>query len=124
MHDIGKNLITVMLRGVGFEVHDLGTNISPQEFVRRVDLERPDLIGISALLTTTMPMMKKTIEALQEAGLRANVKVMVGGAPVNQKFADDIGADGYAEDAGTAVDLARGLLSGDRSGASVELAQE
>jgi methylmalonyl-CoA mutase cobalamin-binding domain/chain len=117
MHDIGKNLIAVMLRGVGFEVHDLGTNVSPQEFVRRVDQERPDLLGLSALLTTTMPMMRKTIDALEEAGLRSGVKVMVGGAPVNQKFADDIGADGYAEDAGMAVDLARELVAGACSGA-------
>lgn len=124
MHDIGKNIIAVMLRGVGFEVHDLGTNISPQEFVRRVDQLRPDLIGISALLTTTMPMMQQTLDALDEAGLRAGVRVMVGGAPVNQKFADDIGADGYAEDAGTAVDLARALVAEVRSGTSRELGRE
>ena len=109
MHDIGKNLVAIMLRGVGFEVCDLGTNISPEEFVRQVERERPDIVGISALLTTTMPMMQKTIDGLREAGLRAGVKVMVGGAPVNQKFADDIGADGYAGDAGAAVDLARSL---------------
>ena len=111
MHDIGKNLVAIMLRGVGFEVCDLGTNISPEEFVRQVERERPDIVGISALLTTTMPMMQKTIDGLREAGLRAGVKVMVGGAPVNQKFADDIGADGYAGDAGAAVDLARSLCS-------------
>jgi len=109
MHDIGKNLVAVMLRGVGFDVRDIGTNVSPDEFVRQVERERPDIVGISALLTTTMPMMQKTIDALGEAGLRAGVKVMVGGAPVNQKFADDIGADGYAEDAGAAVELARTL---------------
>jgi methylmalonyl-CoA mutase cobalamin-binding domain/chain len=109
MHDIGKNLVAIMLRGVGFEVCDLGTNVSPQEFVRQVEQQRPDIVGISALLTTTMPMMQKTIEGLREAGLRVGVKVMVGGAPVNQKFADDIGADGYAADAGAAVELARSL---------------
>jgi 5-methyltetrahydrofolate--homocysteine methyltransferase len=110
MHDIGKNLVAIMLRGVGFEVCDIGIDASPQEFVRQVERERPDIVGISALLTTTMPTMKEVIEALEEAGLRAGVKVMVGGAPVNQKFADDIGADGYGADAGAAVDLARRLV--------------
>jgi len=109
IHDIGKNLVAVMLRGVGFDVRDIGTNVGPEEFVRQVERERPDIVGISALLTTTMPTIQKTIDALSEAGLRAGIKVMVGGAPVNQKFADDIGADGYAEDAGAAVDLARTL---------------
>jgi methylmalonyl-CoA mutase cobalamin-binding domain/chain len=109
MHDIGKNLVGVMLRGVGFDVRDIGTNVSPEEFVRQAEQEQPDIIALSALLTTTMPMMQKTIAALDAAGLRAGVSVMVGGAPVNQKFADDIGADGYAEDAGAAVDLARAL---------------
>ena len=110
MHDIGKNLVAVMLRGVGFEVHDLGTNVAPDEFVRQVRRERPDIVGISALLTTTMPAMGRIVEALDEAGLRAGVRIMVGGAPVNQKLADDIGADGYAEDAGAAVALARTLV--------------
>jgi methylmalonyl-CoA mutase cobalamin-binding domain/chain len=112
MHDIGKNLVAVMLRGVGFEVCDLGTNVGPEEFAHQVERQRPDIVGISALLTTTMPMMPKIIGALRDAGTRAGVKVMVGGAPVNQKFADDIGADGYAEDAGAAVDLARALARG------------
>jgi len=112
MHDIGKNLVAIMLRGVGFDVRDIGTNVGPQEFVRQVERESPDIVGISALLTTSMPTMRKTIEALAEAGLRAGVKVMVGGAPVNQKFADDIGADGYGEDAAAAVELAR-LLAAD-----------
>ncbi len=110
MHDIGKNLVGVMLRGVGFDVRDIGTNASPEEFVRQVESHRPDIVAISALLTTTMPMMQKTIIALDEAGLRSRVRVMVGGAPINQKFASEIGADGYAADAGTAVDLARTLL--------------
>jgi 5-methyltetrahydrofolate--homocysteine methyltransferase len=110
MHDIGKNLVAILLRGVGFEVRDLGVDISPQEFVREVQQTKPDIVGISALLTTTMPTMKRTIDALRDAGLRGDVKVMVGGAPVNRKFADDIGADGYAEDAGAAVELARELM--------------
>ncbi len=110
MHDIGKNLVAIMLQGVGFEVHDIGTNASPQEFVRQVERTRPDIVGISALLTTTMPMMHKTIEALEEAGLRADVQIIIGGAPINQKLADDIGADGYAEDAGAAVELVRTLV--------------
>jgi 5-methyltetrahydrofolate--homocysteine methyltransferase len=118
MHDIGKNLVAVMLRGVGFEVCDIGTNVSPEEFARRVEIERPDIVGISSLLTTTMPMMPNTINALRAAGTRAGVKILVGGAPVNQKYADDIGADGYAEDAGAAVELARALVlaSSQRSG--------
>ena len=112
LHDIGKNLVAIMLRGVGFEVCDLGTNVSPEEFVRQVERQRPDIVGISALLTTTMPMMPKVIGALHDADARSSVKVIVGGAPVNQKFADDIGADGYAEDAGAGVDLARALVRG------------
>jgi len=113
MHDIGKNLVAILLRGVGFDVRDIGVNVGPQEFVRQVERERPDIVGISALLTTSMPTMRKIIEALREAGLRAGVKVMVGGAPVNQKFADDIGADGYGEDAAAAVELARALAAAD-----------
>jgi methylmalonyl-CoA mutase cobalamin-binding domain/chain len=109
MHDIGKNLVAVMLRGVGFEVCDIGTNVSPEEFAQQVERLRPDIVGISSLLTTTMPMMPSTIDALRAAGTRADIKVIVGGAPVNQKFADDIGADGYAEDAGSAVELVRAL---------------
>jgi 5-methyltetrahydrofolate--homocysteine methyltransferase len=98
-----------MLRGVGFEVCDIGTNVSPEEFARQAERQRPDIVGISSLLTTTMPMMPKTIAALRGADTRADLKILVGGAPVNQKFADDIGADGYAEDAGAAVELARAL---------------
>ncbi len=111
MHDIGKNLVAIMLRGVGFEVRDIGVDVGPREFVRQVGETKPDLVGISALLTTTMPTMKAIIDGLREAGLREEVKVMVGGAPVNQKFADDIGADGYAADAGAAVELARELTA-------------
>lgn len=111
LHDIGKNMVVTMLKGVGFDVVDLGVNVKVEDFVRRVSEEKPDVLGISALLTTTMTQMKKVIDALTEAGLRQKVKVIVGGAPVNQKFADDIHADGYGHDAGAAVALVKGLIS-------------
>ena len=110
LHDIGKNMVITMLKGVGFEVTDLGVNVKREEFLRRVAEDRPDIVGISALLTTTMPEMKRIIEALAAEGLRDSVKVIVGGAPVNAKFARDIGADGYAHDAGEAVTLVKRLL--------------
>jgi len=110
LHDIGKNLVAMMMEGAGFEIIDLGTDTSPERFVEAVREEKPDLLGMSALLTTTMPMMKTTIEALEEAGLRHRVKVMVGGAPVTQAWAEEIGADGYAPDAASAVDKAKELL--------------
>ncbi|MGE5258543.1 MAG: cobalamin-dependent protein [Hyphomicrobiales bacterium] len=110
LHDIGKNMVATMLRGVGFEVVDLGINIPVDDFVKYVEQHRPDILGMSALLTTTMPEMRKVIDALSARGLRDKVKVMVGGAPVNEKFARDIGADGYGADAGSSVDLARKLL--------------
>ena len=110
LHDIGKNLVMMMLEGGGFEIVDLGTNIPPDKFIEAVKTEQPQLIGLSALLTTTMPAMKRTINALVEAGLREKVKVMVGGAPVTRAFADEIGADGYAPDAASAVELARSLV--------------
>ncbi len=110
LHDIGKNLVGMMLEGGGFEIVDLGTDISPDKFIEAVKTEQPQLIGLSALLTTTMPAMKRTIDALVEAGLREKVKVMVGGAPVTRAFADEIGADGYAPDAASAVELARSLV--------------
>jgi len=110
LHDIGKNMVVSMHKASGFEVTDLGVNISTEEFVEQVRRHRPHVLGISALLTTTMPQMKSVIEALKEAGLREHVKVIVGGAPINQAFADSIGADGYAGDAGQAVALSRGLL--------------
>jgi len=110
LHDIGKNLVAMMLEGGGFEIVDLGASVSPDKFVEAIGTEQPDLIGMSALLTTTMPAMKRTIDALVEAGVRENVKVMVGGAPVTQAYADDIGADGYAPDAAWAVELARSLM--------------
>ena len=102
LHDIGKNLVGMMLEGSGFEVIDLGTDVSPQAFVDAVREHEPQVIGMSALLTTTMPSMGATIEALKEAGLRGDVKVMIGGAPITQDFADKIEADGFAPDASSA----------------------
>jgi 5-methyltetrahydrofolate--homocysteine methyltransferase len=110
LHDIGKNLVITLLKGVGFETIDLGVDVPTDEFIRKVAKHQPDILGLSALLTTTMPQMKKIIDALRAAGLRDKLKVMVGGAPVNEKFAHDIGSDGYAHDAGEAVQLARKLL--------------
>jgi 5-methyltetrahydrofolate--homocysteine methyltransferase len=110
MHDIGKNLVAMMLEGAGFDVQDLGADVHPSKFVDAVNTSHPDLIALSALLTTTMPSMKSTIEALAAAGLRDRVKVMVGGAPVNQEYADAIGADGYAQDASQAAALAKSLI--------------
>jgi 5-methyltetrahydrofolate--homocysteine methyltransferase len=107
LHDIGKNLVSMMLEGAGFEVVDLGTDVSPEKFVAAVQEKGVNVIGMSALLTTTMPNMKKTIDALKEAGVREKVKVLIGGAPVTQRYADEIGADGYAPDASTAVDIAK-----------------
>jgi 5-methyltetrahydrofolate--homocysteine methyltransferase len=107
LHDIGKNLVGMMCEGAGFEVRDLGNNISPQAFVDEIKDFDPDIVGMSALLTTTMRAMEQTVTALQEAGVRDNVKIMVGGAPVTQEFADKIGADGYAANAASAVDLAK-----------------
>jgi 5-methyltetrahydrofolate--homocysteine methyltransferase len=111
LHDIGKNLVKMMLEGAGFETIDLGTDVSPDEFVAAVQEHQPQIIGMSALLTTTMPGMKATIEGLEEAGLRDTVKIMVGGAPVTAAFAEQIGADAYAPDAATAVDVARNLVA-------------
>jgi 5-methyltetrahydrofolate--homocysteine methyltransferase len=109
LHDIGKNLVKMMLEGAGFETVDLGTDVEPQAFVDAVREHRPRLLGMSALLTTTMVQMKATIEALEEAGVRESVKIMIGGAPVTDAFAQEIGADAYAPDAASAVDVARGL---------------
>lgn len=110
LHDIGKNLVCMMLEGAGFEVRDLGVDVSPEKFVDAVKGGGVDLLALSALLTTTLPSMKVTIEQLKAAGLRDEVGVMVGGAPVNDKLATDVGADGYAEDAAGAVALARRLV--------------
>lgn len=109
LHDIGKNLVSMMLESAGLDVHNVGVDIAPDQFVSAVKEKNANLLCLSALLTTTMPMMKSTIEALVESGIRDNVKVLVGGAPVTQGFADDIGADGYAPDAGSAAKLARSL---------------
>lgn len=110
LHDIGKNLVAMMLEGAGFEIKDLGTDVSPEKFVAALREDNIDLVGLSALLTTTMPMMKSTILAISEAGLRKQVKIMIGGAPVTPSYAEDIGADGYAPDASRAVSLARQLV--------------
>jgi|TARA_Y100000590_G_scaffold137324_1_gene157234 5-methyltetrahydrofolate--homocysteine methyltransferase len=111
LHDIGKNLCIMMLRGAGFVVHDLGVDTKPEEFIEAIEEQEASLIGMSALLTTTMPNMGRTIEAFEEAGIRDAVKVMVGGAPVTQDFADEMGADGYGKDAIDCVDIAKELLN-------------
>jgi len=110
LHDIGKNLVAMMLEGAGFTVVNLGRDVAPEKFVAAVEEHRAQIVGISALMTTTMPAMKRTIDALDRAGLRAQVKVMIGGAPVNQAYADEIGADGYARDSTLAVARAKELL--------------
>jgi len=109
LHDIGKNLVAMMLKGAGFEVIDLGVDVGPEKFVEQVKAANAQLVGMSALLTTTMPGMEKTIKALKDAGIP--VKIMIGGAPVTQDYADRIGADGYAPDAASAVDLAKNLVA-------------
>ncbi|MDX9755518.1 MAG: corrinoid protein [bacterium] len=111
LHDIGKNLVGSMLEGGGFDVIDLGVDVSPQKFVDTLKANRTDIVCLSTLLTTTMPSMKETIETLKSAGVRDKVKVIVGGAPVTQEFAKEIGADAYGENARTAVTLARTFLS-------------
>lgn len=111
LHDIGKNLVAAMLEGGGFEVIDLGADVAPERFVEAVAARNANLVALSALLTVTMPSMKTTIDALSAAGLRQKVKVMVGGAPVTQQYANAIGADGYGESAGAAVALARKLVA-------------
>jgi 5-methyltetrahydrofolate--homocysteine methyltransferase len=107
LHDIGKNLVGMMCEGAGFEVVDLGKDVSPEQFVEAVKQNEPQVLGMSALLTTTMRAMEHTIKALEEAGVRDKVKVMIGGAPVTQSFADQIGADGYASNASSATELAK-----------------
>jgi len=109
LHDIGKNLVAMMLKGAGFEVVDLGVDVGPEKFVEQAKSKGIQLIGMSALLTTTMPGMEKTVTALKNAGL--STKIIVGGAPVTQDYADKIGADGYAADAASAVDMAKGLVA-------------
>jgi 5-methyltetrahydrofolate--homocysteine methyltransferase len=110
LHDIGKNLVVMMLEGGGFEVVDLGIDVSPQRFVEAIRQHQPRVVGMSALLTTTMREMKTTIQAIESAGYRNQLKAIVGGAPVTEKFAREIGADGYAPDAASAVDVVKSLL--------------
>ena len=111
LHDIGKNLVAMMCEGAGFEVKDLGKDVEPDAFVEAVKEFEPDVLGMSALLTTTMRSMEHTVKALEEAGVRDKVKVMIGGAPVTQGFSDQIGADGYASNAASAADLAKKFVS-------------
>jgi 5-methyltetrahydrofolate--homocysteine methyltransferase len=111
LHDIGKNLVGMMLAGAGFSVVNLGTGVTTEQFVAAVKEHDAKIVGMSALLTTTIPRMKETIDALSDAGLRDQVKVMIGGAPVTQAFADEIGADGYGPNAGAAVERAKALVS-------------
>jgi 5-methyltetrahydrofolate--homocysteine methyltransferase len=110
LHDIGKNIVAMLLQGAGFDVVDLGADVPKEKFLEFVKNERVDILGMSALLTTTMIYMKETIEALKKAGLRENIKVIIGGAPVTESYAAQIDADGYAPDAASAVDLAKRLL--------------
>ncbi len=110
VHDIGKNLCNIMLEGAGFNVIDLGVNVAPETFIQQIEEHSPDVVGFSAFLTTTMPMFKANINALEKAGLRDRVIVMVGGAPVTQEYADAVGADGFAADASTAVKKAKELI--------------
>jgi 5-methyltetrahydrofolate--homocysteine methyltransferase len=110
VHDIGKNLCNIMLEGAGFTVIDLGVNVAPEKFIEEIETNKPDIVGFSAFLTTTMPMFKANINALEKSGLRDKVIVMVGGAPVTQEYADAVGADGYSADASSAVKKAKELL--------------
>jgi len=110
LHDIGKNLVGLMLEGAGFEVIDLGVDVSPEKFVETIAAEQAQVVALSALLTTTMPNMETTIEAIKKAGLRDKVKVMIGGAPVTQDYANQVGADGFSQDASRAVTMAKSLL--------------
>lgn len=110
LHDIGKNLVGMMLEGAGFEIVDLGSDVSPEQFTQAVQEDKPDILAMSALLTTTMPAMKTTIEALEKAGLRGQVNVMVGGAPITEEYAKRIGADGFAPDASRAASLAKKIV--------------
>ena len=111
LHDIGKNLVCMMLEGAGFQVIDLGTDVAPETFVEVVREQQPNIIAMSALLTTTMASMKTTIQALEQAGLRDKVKILVGGAPITDAYAKQIGADGYAEDASRAAKLAKSMTA-------------
>ena len=116
VHDIGKNLVNIMLEGAGFTVIDLGVQVPPEKFVAAIEEHQPDIVGMSAFLTTTMPMFKANINAIEKAGLRDKVVIMVGGAPVTQEYADVCGADGYAADAATAVRKAKDFVTAKRAG--------
>ena len=111
LHDIGKNLVSMMLEGAGFVIHDLGTDVSPERFVTAIQDNEVDVVALSALLTTTMPSMESTIKAISDAGLRDRVKIIIGGAPVTQEYADKIGADGFATDASSAVTVTEALMA-------------
>lgn len=111
LHDIGKNLVVLMIESTGFDVIDLGVDVKPELFVDAIRENQPDIVGLSALLTTTMPMMKKTVESIEESGLRTGLKIIVGGAPVSQAYADIIGADAYAPDAGSASKMAKAMCA-------------
>ena len=110
LHDIGKNLVMMMLEGAGFEIIDLGIDVAVDQFISAIETDGAQVIAMSALLTTTMPTMKTVIDEIEEAGLREHVKIMIGGAPITQGYADEIGADGYARDAASGVDVAKQLL--------------
>jgi 5-methyltetrahydrofolate--homocysteine methyltransferase len=110
LHDIGKNLVMMMMEGAGYQIMDLGVDVSPEKFVQAIK-DGAQVVGLSALLTTTMPSMKITIDAVKAAGLRDKVKILVGGAPLTQAYSDEIGADGYSPDAATAVDIANALIT-------------
>lgn len=109
LHDIGKNLVTMMVESTGFEVTDLGVDVPPENFIKAIREKEPKILALSALLTTTMPMLQQTITAIEDSGLRDQIKIIVGGAPVTREYADKIGADGYASDAGSASKLAKSL---------------
>ncbi|OGS24562.1 MAG: methyltransferase [Elusimicrobia bacterium RIFOXYB2_FULL_48_7] len=110
LHDIGKNLVAMMMEGAGYDVVDVGIDAPPEKFIEIIKEKKPAVLGLSALLTTTMPAMKSTIDAIKAAGLKDSVKVIIGGAPITQSYADEIGADGYAADAASAVDIAKKLI--------------
>ncbi len=110
LHDIGKNIVAIMFEGAGFEVVDIGIDVPKEKFVEAIKNEKPDILGMSALLTTTMGQMKEVVDAISEANLKDKVKIIIGGAPVTQNYSDEIGADGYAQDAGVAVDIVNQLV--------------
>ena len=113
LHDIGKNLVVLMIKSAGFDVIDLGVDVESEVFVEAIRENKPDIVGLSALLTTTMPMMKQAIESIEESGLRKGLKIIIGGAPVSQAYADEIGADAYAPDAGSASKMAKAMCAVD-----------